>query len=202
MTVAPGLPFSNERRTMTRSDQPSAEEAFDALLMRRQLVDLDGNAVDGDGPDPQQWALADALFDANVPPNLVPLGSGRMTVITLDEREFVRQKLVHEPEPDSQYLRVMLEMDEAAQRAPAMSDLVAVMLPGGVTVVHEVVVAWADLELQPKQSLDPDADVLVWVSLPHGHAILRRGPDLPVVATGAQEQQPSDIGHGGSDVQQ
>lgn len=181
---------------MTQANQLGPEEAFDFLLMRRELVDLDGNAVDGDGPDPEQWALADALSDAGVPPDLVPLGRGRMTVLALDEREFVQRKLVHEPGQDSQYMRAMLDMDDTAERAPGMRDLVAVLLPENVAVVFEVVITWADLELPPEQSPGPDAEVLV--SLPRGHAILRRGPDLPVVGTGPEQR--SDIGHGGGDA--
>lgn len=181
---------------MIQSMQPKGE-AFQFSLMRRQLVDAAGNPVDGDGPDPEQWALADALSDANAAADLLPLGRGRMTVLSLDEREFVRQTLMHEPEPGSQFIRTLMEMDEGAERTPAMDDLVAVLLPEGMAVVYEVVIASADLELPAEEANNPDA--VVWASLPLGHAILRRGPDLPIVRIGPSEEL--DQGHGGNDAQ-
>jgi hypothetical protein len=188
------------RKKMTSSQQ-NTDETFEFTLMRRQLVDAAGSPVDGDGQDPEQWTLADALSDAGAPLDVLPVGRGRMTVLSLDEREFVREKLMHHPEPHTQFLRAMLEMDESAEREPGMEDLLAVLLPGDVTVLYEVVITWADLELAPESTVGGGAEALV--SLPRGHAILRRGQDLPVVCAGCDsdyELHP-DIGHGGSNAQ-
>lgn len=182
---------------MTLPNHPRSDEAFDFLLMRRRLVDFDGNPVDGDGPDPEQWALADALSDAGVPPDLLSVGRGRMTVLSLDERDFMREKLMREPDANAQLIRALLTVDETSGREPAMGDLLAVLLPGDVAVVYEVVIASADLETPAEHSLGAEAEALV--SLARGHAILCRSPDHPIVRTGADEQDP-ESGHGGSDA--
>lgn len=159
--------------------QHKADDAFEFTLMRARLVHATGTPVDGDGHDPDQWSLADALSKAGAPLDLLPVGRGRMAVLSLDEREFVREKLIREPEPHAQFLRALLAMNESANREPAMGDLLAVLLPGDVAVVYEVVIASADLDFSPENSLGPQDQSLV--SLVHGQAILRRGPDLPVV---------------------
>lgn len=159
--------------------QHKTDDAFEFTLMRTRLIDATGTPVDGDGHDPEQWALADALSQAGAPLDLLPVGRGRMTVLSLDEREFVREKLVREPEPYAQFLRVLLVMHETAEREPAMGDLLAVLLPAGVAMVYEVVIASADLDFFPESSPGPQDQA--FVSLVRGQAILRRGPDLPAV---------------------
>lgn len=175
----------------------ATDGSFDFTLVRRRIVDESGHPVDSD--DPAQWANEDELLESNAPPDIVGLGRGRMTVLSTDEAEFVRLKLMSEPKAGEQYIRADLRMDVGAAREPAMSDLVAVLVPGNLAVVYEVMLASADLEVPPEVANDPDAVVLV--SLPRGHAILRRGPDLPIVRAGPDDEQDAEITEGGSHAQ-
>jgi hypothetical protein len=163
----------------TEQAMTQENESFEFTLIRRQLVDADGKAVNEDSDDPSEWDRADAV-DANAPPDILYIGRGRMTVISSDERAFVTEHLALDPEPQARYIRAALEM-EATEREPSMGDLVAVVLPADTAVLFEVVICWADLELTAEELLVADATTLV--SLPLGHAILRRHPDLPVVRT-------------------
>jgi hypothetical protein len=179
------------------------EESFEFTLLRRQLGDDDGNHVTDDPNDPEQGALAEVLLDANTAPELLPVGHGRMTVVSHGDavREFVRAKLAQEPEENTQYVEALVVMDPDAERPPAMTDLVAVPLPGSVAVLYEVVISWSDCQESAAHVWPEHAD-LDWkpcFTLARGHAILRRGPDLPLVSTGADDDEPEILG--GSDAE-
>lgn len=178
------------------------EESFAFSLFRRRLADAEGRPVTGDDPsDLEQCAQAEALSDAGAPPELLPLGHGRLTVISHggDVRDFVREKLAHEVELNTQYLEAKIDMDADAEWRPAMGHLMAVSLPGGVAVVYEVVFSWVDCEASGRHMSEHSSpDWVTSFTLPSGHAILRRGPELPLVSTGADDDEPEILG--GSDA--
>ena len=189
---------------MSAPSATPSPEAFEFLLLRRRLVDDEGRPVTDDPNDLEQSALAEALTDANTPPSLVPVGHGHMTIIAHgdDVRAFVRDKLAHEPEDDANYCEAAeITMEPGAERGPAIGDLLAVLLHGNVALLFEVMFSWIDCEESAAHVWPEHAD-LEWkpcFTLAPGHAILRRGPELPLVSTGGDDEEPEILG--GSDAE-
>jgi hypothetical protein len=161
---------------MTPSSTPP--ESFEFTLMRARATDADGQLVNEDSADPDDWARADAATGMEV----VGLGRGRLTVTEPDARAFVASHLLIDPAPGISYIRATVVMDSASERAPAMADLIGVMLPDGSAVMFEVMLSADDLASEPTG----DAAV-VFVRLQAGEVVLQSRPDLGVLDTASVE---------------
>ena len=133
------------------------DETFEFALLREWYVDENGRKAGDEGPN--DWVQFEALVDMDAR-KAFPIGHGRLTVTNPDELEVARSASL-EPAKVTSAFRARLVMGVDSERAPAIGDLVAVMLADGSALTFDVVIAAADLA---SAGLGDDGEALVALS--------------------------------------